>query len=283
MLVALFALRFVPATPVAAHSFFPDRKPLVIAHQGGDGLRPGNTMVAFQHAAALGADVLEMDVHRSRDGVLVLMHDASVDRTTAGSGFIRDMDWPQIAQLDAAYHWPYRGSTRPYRGQGVRVALVSDVLDQFPTMRLNIEIKQVEPDLAPQLCSLLKARGAEERTLVASFKGSPMVSFRRHCPGVATSSYSQEVSWFVVLHSLGLANLIDPAAQALQMPLSYGVDLTSSGLWDDAGARGLQVHHWTINEADRMRHLIDAGVDGIITDYPDRLLDELQQARLRVQ
>lgn len=274
--VGLLCLRWIPATERSPHPFFPDRKPLVIAHQGGDGLRPGNTMLAFRHAAKLGVDVLEMDVHRSVDGVLVAMHDSSVDRTTEGSGYVRDLTWAELSRLDAGYHWPYRGDTTPYRGQAARIPRVQDVLAQFPDLRFNIEIKQVEPDLAPQLCALLQTHDALNRTLVASFNGAPMQSFRRHCPTVATSAHSDEVRWFVVFHLLSLANLVEPEAWALQIPLNYSVDLTSIDLWNDATARGLQVHHWTVNERDEMRRLVDAGVHGIITDYPDRLLEELR-------
>ena len=101
-----------------------------------------------------------MDVHASRDGVIVLMHDAAVDRTTDGTGLLRDKTFDEIRALDAAYHWPYSGAEIPWRGRGVRVPSLDGVLSEFPEARYNIEIKQREPSIVPELCRVLRSHKA---------------------------------------------------------------------------------------------------------------------------
>src|SRR5574338_665973 len=112
---------FMPDAP-ASDYYKNIRRPLVIAHQGGDAIRPGDTMAAFEHAVEIGADVLEMDAHITRDGQIVLMHDEKVDRTTDGTGLIEDLTLDELRLLDAAYQWSNDGGqTFPYRGQGIQV------------------------------------------------------------------------------------------------------------------------------------------------------------------
>ena len=121
LLVIIFSLRFM-SLPAPEYLYYSGslKYPLVIAHQGGDGLWPGNTLFAYQNAAKLGVDVLEMDIHITKDGKLVLMHDETVDRTTDGTGEIESMTLAELKQLDAGYSWtPDEGKTFPFRGQGI--------------------------------------------------------------------------------------------------------------------------------------------------------------------
>ena len=127
---------------------------MVIAHQGGEWLRPSNTLVAFDHAVELGVDVLEMDIHQTQDGVIVLMHDATVDRTTDGSGAIKEMSFAEIRELDAGYYWTDDdGATYPYRGQGIQVPTLEELFQRYPDMRMNIEIKQETPSMVRPFCT----------------------------------------------------------------------------------------------------------------------------------
>jgi glycerophosphoryl diester phosphodiesterase len=129
---------------------------LVIAHQGGDGLRPSNTLAAFEHAVALGVDVLEMDVHLTRDGALVVMHDATVDRTTNGSGALAALSLAQVRELDAGFHWPYDGEPRPYRGRGLGVPTFAEIAAAFPGHRLNVEIKPDSAAAGRAVCGAIR-------------------------------------------------------------------------------------------------------------------------------
>src|SRR5512139_2954475 len=131
----------MPDAPESAY-YRDMQRPLLIAHQGGDGIRPGDTMVAFEHAVQIGADVLEMDAHMTRDGKIVLMHDERVDRTTDGTGLIEDLTLAELKQLDAAYQWSNDdGRTFPYRGQGIQVPTLRELFEKFPEMRYVIVIK----------------------------------------------------------------------------------------------------------------------------------------------
>lgn len=265
-------------TPVAEErSFFDLEGPLVMAHQGGEGLRPSNTMVAFQNAMDLGVDVLEMDVHSTADGVLVLIHDDSVDRTTGGSGRVNDLTFAELQALDAGHYWTDDdGQTYPYRDQGIRIPAIEEVLRAFPGMPLNIEIKQAVPSIAGDLCELLRRYSMTEKALVASFHPVSLEEFRSLCPEVATSMLESEIRQFFVLNRIGLATLFAPPGQAFQVPETSGDTLIlTKHFINGAHANNIAVHAWTINETEDMARLLELGLDGIITDRPDRILELL--------
>ncbi len=267
------------ARPVPEHPFFERAGdgPLVLAHQGGDGLWPGDTLLAFEQAMALGVDVLEMDVHATADGVLVLMHDETVDRTTNGTGFIRDMTLADLQTLDAGYHWSADGGqTFPFRGQGIRAPALAEVVSRFPDALYNIEIKQAEPDIGQALCDLLQQRQLLDQALIASFRESAMRSFRAVCPGAATSGVESEIRQFYTLNLLFLGALYQARAEAFQVPEYSGErQVVTARFVRQAQGHNVAVHVWTVNETEDMARLLALGVDGIITDYPDRLLDLL--------
>lgn len=271
--LVVIADRLLPKPEVSKH-YFDAPRPMVIAHQGGDGLRPSNTLLAFQHAVELGVDVLEMDVHLTRDGALVVMHDDTVDRTTDGSGALAELTLVEVKALDAAYHWPYDG-TAPYRGNGVRVPTLNDVIERFPQLRYNVEIKPAHAAAGRAVCRELERLDAQHRVLVASFHGEAIDEFRDACPSVPTSAPESEVRWFYLQYRLGLSRLARPQATALQVPLQVGsYDLSTAG-FIAAATRKLHVDFWTVNEPEEMRMLIERGAGGIITDRPDRLLEVL--------
>lgn len=253
-------------------------RPLVIAHQGGEELWPSNTMYAYERAVALGVDMLEMDLHVTADGALVLMHDETVDRTTDGTGLLEEMSLAQVKGLDAGYYWTADdGQTFPFRGQGITVATLEEVFQAFPDMPMTIEIKLVEnqPVVGP-FCQLIRQYNMQDKLLVASFHQDALDQFRAACPGISTSATQNEVISFFVRHALGLAASFSPAAQAVQVPeYRSGLHIVTPGFIDDAHSRGMDVHVWTVNEAADMQRMIDLGVDGIITDRPDILLELL--------
>lgn len=281
--VIVYGLLAFRATPMAAHPFFraDDPSPLVIAHQGGDGERPSNTMVAFQYAVELGVDVLEMDIHSTRDGVLVTIHDATVDRTTNGTGRVHDFTFAELQELDAGYEWPTveeeAGRTdRPYRGQGIVIPALEEVFSTFPQMRMVIEIKQTEPSIVQPFCDLLREYSMQEQVIVASFHPEPMYAFRDACPEVATAGVEEEILPFFVLNTVGLSGAYQPTAEAFQVP-EYSGDLhvVTQRFVENAHAKNVMVQPWTINSVDQMERMVDVGVNGIMTDYPARLMELL--------
>lgn len=267
------------SVPRLSHPFF-ENKPdvLVIAHQGGNGLWPSNTIYAFERATEMGVDVLEMDIHRTSDGVLVLSHDETVDRLTDGSGLIKEMTFAELQELDAAYDWSEddHGAAFPFRGQGIQMPSLHEVLMAFPDMPMNIEMKQAEPSIVVEFCDLIRAHGKQEDVLVASFHPDTMREFRSYCTEVATSGTEEEIRPYYVLNRLFLDAVYRPPAEAFQVP-EYSGDLHVVTRRFVQGTRkhNVDVHVWTVDETADMQRLLDLGVDGIITDRPDRLLNLL--------
>jgi glycerophosphoryl diester phosphodiesterase len=282
VVAGLYAAAWIRSSPIEQAAFFdstagdnPDNVPLVFAHQGGELLRPSNTMTAFTHAVELGTQVIDTDLHMTADGELVLIHDETVDRTSDGTGAVRDLTLAELRVLDFGDTFTTDdGQTFSYRGQGHGIVTVEELFEAFDEHRFGIEIKQADPDAATLLCRQIHRFGYEERVIVSSFTQPNMDVFRRACPEVATSATGSEVRTFYVLHRLGLAGLVDPEYQAFQVPESAGgILILSDGFVADARSRGIPIVPWTINEAKVMDRLIGLGVDGINTDRPDLLLD----------
>ena len=263
--------------PAASHLFFQqtDARPLVIAHRGGAGLAPENTLHAFEKAVNLGVDVLEIDVRSTSDGAIVVIHDATVERTTNGTGRINEMTLAELKKLDAGYRFsPDGGQNFPFRDKGITVSTLEEVFKAFPRMKFNIEPKQASPSIIKPLCNIIRENGKTDSVVVGSFSQSILDEFRVECSGVATSASTTEVGKFLTMYKTGLTKSFSPVMQALQVPVFTGV---TKEFVEAAHERNLQVHVWTVNERAEMQRLLEAGVDGIMTDYPDRLLELIKQ------
>ena len=183
-LVALVIVGFLLfAQPAADQPFFSSDEVLVMAHRGGRRLWPENTLYAFQHAAELGVDVLEMDVHSTQDGALVVIHDDTVDRTTNGVGEVQTFSLAELQALDAGYQWSNDdGATYPFRGQSIQIPTLEQVFQALPGYPMNIEIKQREPDITGPVCDLIRQYEMTEKVLIASFDTATIQAFREVCP-----------------------------------------------------------------------------------------------------
>jgi glycerophosphoryl diester phosphodiesterase len=276
-LMLVFGVLRLLAVPAPDHPYFNPDKFLVIAHRGGRSLGPENTLYTFRRAVDLGVDVLEMDVHRTKDGHLVVLHDATLDRTTNGTGPVDRFTLAELKKLDAAYHWsPDNGKSFPLRGQGLSIPALSEVFEAFPQMHLNIEIKDAGQTELSSFCRLIHDSGMSQKVMVASFDSGALRKFRSACPGIATSAGASEVMLFYALQKMHLASVYSPAARALQVPLTYeGLQVVTKRFVEAAHARNLKVHVWTVNGVDEMQKLLQLGVDGIMTDHPRRLLEIL--------
>ena len=261
--------------PVPQHPFWATTTgPRVIAHRGGRGLWPENTLYAFRKAADLGVDVLEMDIRQTADGILVVLHDETVDRTTDGSGPVAALTLSQLQQLDAGYRWtPDGGKTHPHRGQGLTVPSLREVFSALPGARMNLEIKTRDAALSKPLCELVREHRMEHRVVVASFGQDAMDTFRSACPGVATAATAEEARQLFRLTALFLDPLFKPRAEALQVPERFGnLEVLTPRFVRAARRLNLKIDVWTVNEPEDMKRLIALPVDGIMTDYPDRML-----------
>jgi glycerophosphoryl diester phosphodiesterase len=286
ILLLLVILSFlVPDAPESAYYRGVER-PLVIAHQGGDGVWPGDTIFAFEKSVELGVDVLEMDAHITKDGHIVLMHDEEVDRTTDGTGLIEDLTLAELAQLDAAYDWSNdSGKTFPYRGQGIQVPTLDEVFQRFPEMRYVIEIKLTQNPIQDPLCNLIREHEMQKNVLIASFHDEAMQNFRAACPEVATSASRGEVTAFVLLGKLFLSGLLVPQYESIQPPYdpaeSMNIPIMTRRFIREAHAKNVAVEPWTVNDPELMKQYIEWGVDGIITDRPDLMIEVMKELGLR--
>lgn len=251
------------------NAFLRGDRPHVFGHRGAAGLAPENTLPSFALGVALGADILELDVHGTRDGEIVVFHDPTLERTTDGSGELRTYSFAELCQLDAGYHFTRDGRDFPYRGHGVRICRFEELLRQFPDVRCNVEVKQGEPAIAAEVVSLLRRVGATERVLLAAEHDEIMKDIRRSGPEIATSFSALEVVEFMDHLRDGRLDAYHPAGCALQIPARFGeIELATPATIAAAHGLGLQMHIWTVNQPDEMAELLRLGVDGLISDLP---------------
>ena len=255
-----------------------------IAHRGGTRIAPENTLVGFRKGLEVGAGVLELDVHASADGHVVVIHDETVDRTTDGTGPVREMTLPEIKELDAGHTFhPDGGDSYPYRNRGVTVPTLEEVYREFPEVPINVEIKGTRPGIEEAVLRVIEDAGAEDRTLVVSEKHATIRRFREVSGGrVATGSSTREIATFYLVSHLRLSGLLRPPYQALQGPARKVLRVVTPKLVRAAHELGVRVDVWTIDEEPDMRRLLGFGVDGIMTDRPDVLARVLEGSTLGV-
>jgi glycerophosphoryl diester phosphodiesterase len=246
--------------------------PLAIAHRGSRELWPENTMEAFTQAVALGFKFLETDLHVSADGVLVCVHDETVDRTTEGTGAVSSFGFEELAALDAGFRHKISGGY-PFRGQGVSIPSLEEAVTRLPDVSFVVDLKGEGQVRA--LADLIERLSLHERLIVGSFSDQRLVEFREATGGrVATSTGPMLSRMWLLTSRVGRG--AGGEASALQLPTQVrGIKVVDQRLVDTAHAKGLQVHVWTVNEPGEMAAYLDLGVDGIITDRPDLLRDVL--------
>jgi len=253
-------------------------KPLLFAHRGGAGLFPENTLYAFRQSVRLyKADFLELDIHGSRDGHVVVIHDSTVDRTTNGSGQVCNMTLAQLKALDAGFRFTSDGGrTFPYRGKGLTIPTLREVFEEFGSLDvcINIDIKQYYPNIEHRLYNLITGCGVADKVLVTSGHPSVLNRFRRiNRRGIATGANGLESTLAWLFSKVNLGFLLCPKYKALQVPLIFRgtLPIVSEKLVRFCKSKKVGLHVWTINDTDTMKRLLDMEVDGIMSDYPDRL------------
>jgi glycerophosphoryl diester phosphodiesterase len=253
---------------------FEDEEFWVIAHRGFSGKYPENTMSAFRAAAELPIDALELDVHSTRDGRIVVIHDPVLDRTTNRTGRVFDQNWSTLKQVDAGFMFdPDRDGTFPFRGKGIGIPLLEDVFREFPNMKFIIEIKQILPAIEEPIYRLIKKYQMEGKVVIASESTEPLIRFRSLAPTIPTNFSAQESIAFYNSFRLRLINFYKGTGDALQIPPRFrGDQVVTANFCRTAKKKGLVIHVWTVNDPEEMKQLIEYGVDGIITDFPDRLV-----------
>ena len=295
-MAALVAIGAMVAPATASATDWTALRTLNIAHQGGENEAPSNTMYAYERSLLLGSDMLEVDIHTTADGELVVLHDATVDRTTNGAGRVYDKTLAEVQALDAGYnlvpgegtrsgrdagHYPYRGvrtgEVDPPKGfdpDDFRIPMLDEVMDAYPGVPINIEIKgAADSDLASfnrnadALAAYLNGVGRTDGIMVASFNDAALQRFHELAPQIDLAPAIGGVAAYK------LSGTPPPeGTKAFQVPIEFnGVSVTDQPFVERAHADGYGVHVWTINDPDEMNMLLDWNVDGIMTAEPIRL------------
>lgn len=251
----------------------PGGRPLVFAHRGGAALRPENTLLAFDHGLSTGADGLEFDVHLSRDGVVVVHHDRTLERTTDGRGAVAALTAGELARLDAGHHFA------GFRGAAGGVPTLESVLHRYPAAPLIIELKVNDPVLAHRTIDLVRAAGAIDRVALGSFGTRVLRAARAYEPAIRTGS-SHEETRLALYRSWVRWPVRRPPYREFQVPEQSGsTRVVSPRFVRDAHDAGVSVHVWTVDDPADMRRLIDWGVDGLISDRPDVAVEVVSALR----
>ena len=266
------------------HSFFDIDPPVVIGHRGAAGDRPENTLISFETALEMGAQILESDIQLSSDGVPILLHDPDLERTSDGLGPAMKSSWAEIRELDAGGRFEDEHGVHPYLGKGVRIPSLEEAFERFPDARFNLEIKcRGEAGIRATL-DLVARFDRSDRTLLAAGENDIMrdlrVALETHPASPALGASMQEI--IATVASAINETPMPEGVMALQVPANFGDNpLVTQAFVDHAHAHGVQVHVWTINQLDEIGALLDLGADGIITDYPGRMHDWLANAGRR--
>jgi glycerophosphoryl diester phosphodiesterase len=250
------------------HPFFASPRPLVFAHRGGSALAPENTLAAFDNGLALGADGLELDVHLSRDGVVVVHHDRLLDRTTDLRGPIAERTADELSRADAGFAFR-AGDGFPFRGRGIGVPTLAHVLGRHRDARIIIELKANSAHLARATLDTVRAAGAIDRVCLSSFGWRVLRFVRTAESAVATSASREEVRW-ALYRSWCRWPVSRVPYGGYQVPEWVArTRVVSPRFIETAHRAGLGVQVWTVDDEEDARRLLGWGVDALITDRPD--------------
>lgn len=269
-----------------------ERRVIAFAHQGGSHEGPSSTLAAIAHALEEGATAIEIDVHATADRHIVVCHDATVDRTTNHHGAIAELTLAQLRDMDNAYWWIAGATVTPDReppeyvdrgrapaNRNFGIVTLEEVSERFPGVLLNLDVKRTDPDVEPYeelLANELRRLERLSSVIVGSFHDVAIQRFRALAPEVATTAATAEAATFYFSMLEGVPSV--PPVCAFQVPAVYGdVVVVDERFVETAHDADVAVHVWTINDPGGMHHLLDCGVDGLISDRPTPLVKVLRE------
>jgi glycerophosphoryl diester phosphodiesterase len=253
---------------------------LHISHRGGALLAPENTLPAFRMAVErYRTQMLELDVHLTRDGEVVVAHDDTLDRCTDGSGPLAALSFTELQRLDAGFRFTTDGGNSfPFRGQGVRIPALREVLRAFPGLRINLEMKPRQPGTEDVLYQVLREENALDLVCMGSEHDTVAERLVARMPDACHFYPRDALASYVITLQSGEQPYVDPRYTVIDMPVYFGdMRLISPEFLRTAAAHGKWVNVWTVDDPAEMRLLISEGVGGIMTDRPDllrQILDE---------
>ena len=239
-----------------------------IAHRGGSKLRPENTRAAFEHALSLGVDGLECDVHLSRDGVPVVIHDPTLDRTTDASGPVAARTAAELTGIDAGFQFG-ESDGFPFRGRGVRVPVLAEMLDLSGDTPVIIELKGEDPAIVPPVLEVIRRARRPDRVMFGGFSHTVLDAARMLAPEVQTSASRLEIERAIrrAYFRLGPGRT---GCTLFQVPIRFhGRDILTAALTGILRRGGYDVHSWIIDDPEEMQTVVNWGVRGLISDRPD--------------
>lgn len=247
---------------------FPSDRVVAIAHRGGAALRPENTLAAFDHACGLGVYGIECDVHLSRDGVPMVFHDTTLERTTNGAGPIAARDSAELGQLDAGFHFQ-NGGGFPYRGRGLGIPRLADVLDRHSDLAVVVEVKGDRAEVVEPIVRVILAARRPSRVFIGGFSHTVLQAFRMLAPAIPTGASREEVE--AAARRVGEGLTPERTGYALfQIPYFFrGQQILTEPFVQAATRAGIAVHSWVIDEIADIRTVVEWGVRGVISDRPD--------------
>jgi glycerophosphoryl diester phosphodiesterase len=252
--------------------YFAGEHPIRLAHRGSRELWPENTWHAFDAVTKdLGYRYIETDIRVTRDGVVVVFHDDTLERTTNGVGRVSDWMWEDLKHLDAAYHFSPDGENHPLRSTGVHIHSLEETFERYPDVYFNIDLKA--KGSAWLVADVIVRAGRTDSVMIGSFNDLRLSRFRRITKGeVATSAGPRSATAMYSASRVGRS--LRRPHQAYQLPHAMRGVPVDRRLLESVHAAGAHLHLWTVNEPELMDRYIDLGVDGIVTDRPD-LLNEV--------
>jgi glycerophosphoryl diester phosphodiesterase len=253
------------------HPFFSSPSPLVFAHRGGSALAPENTFAAFDNGLALGAHGLELDLHLSRDGIVVVHHDGTLERTTNLRGPVAERTAGELSRADAGFSFR-DGDAFPFRGRGIGVPRLTDVLLEYRDVRIILELKGDRTALARAAVEAVRAAGAIDRVCLGAFGSRILRAARAFEPALATSASASDVRW-ALYRSWCRLPVSRVRYAGYQVPEWAGrTHVVTPRFIKRAHGAGLGVQIWTVNEPADARRFLGWGADGLITDRPDLIV-----------
>jgi glycerophosphoryl diester phosphodiesterase len=250
-------------------SLFDTSRRLVFAHRGGCALGPENTIAAFDLGLAAGADGLELDVHLSADGVVVVCHDDTLERTTGTSGLLRLRTAAELGGVDAGCRFEDGAGGYPFRNRKIGVPTLREVLHRYPRIPLIVEMKVDSAEMGRAVAAEVRDAGAHDRVCAAGYGQRALDAVRAALPALPTSACHPEVRMAVYRSLAGWPVRQVPYAM-YQVPERAGViRVVSPRFLRHAHDAGLRVQVWTVDEEADMRRLLDWGIDGLISNRPD--------------
>jgi len=265
------------------YNSFLDPMPRVVAHRGDSANYPENTLEAFKSAVKMGIDVVETDVHLSKDGVIVIWHDPTLERNTDGSGTLESHTLAELKGYDAGYTFTKDGGkTFPFRGRGIKLCTLEEALTECPEQRFNIDLKTPDLKIVDEFIRIIRKHKAEKRVVGASFHLANLKALREKAPDILTSITTFEVIPLLFKQKLHLLPKTFKRKIIFQVPKAqWGIKVITPSFVREMHKREAVVMVWTINDEETMRYLFSIGVDAVMTDDPALVIKVANEMKLR--